>query len=66
MFIVKSSSFDNVEVDSFKLGRMQTGGTGRSCTINEFMSVFPDTLISSHYFLGIFRMISWASFGFNS
>lgn len=66
MFIVKSSSFDNVEVVSFKLGLMQTGGTGRSWTIKELMWVDPATFISSHYLSGICWRICRASQGFNS
>jgi hypothetical protein len=32
---------------------MQTGGTGRSCTMNDFIDVEPETFNNSHYFLGI-------------
>ena len=30
MFIVRSSSFDKLDVDNVKLGLMQTGGIGKS------------------------------------
>jgi len=58
IFIVKSSSLDRVEEEvGFKLGLMQTGGTGRSCTMKEFILVLPATFMRSHYLLGmLFKM----------
>lgn len=65
--MVRSSSFERAEEeDSFKLGLMQTGGIGRSCTINDFIFVLPETFISNHYFYGILLSICKASHGFNS
>lgn len=66
MFIVKSSSFVNVEVDNFKLGRMHIGGTTMSLVMKSLISVLPPTLKSSHSLFGILLRILKASQGFIS
>jgi hypothetical protein len=63
IFIVRSSSFDKVEVDNFKLGLIQTGGTGKSCTIKSLTLVPPDTLTNNHYLCGILCKTCKASQG---
>jgi hypothetical protein len=49
MFMVRSSSLERgEEEESLRLGRMQTGGIGRSWVMKEVILVRPETFSRSH------------------